>query len=180
MRNMSFAMTKKQILNKSKTVTRRFGWWFVNPGLVFQPVEKCMGLKPGEKMVKLGNPIIVVDARHEPLNSITPEDVILEGFPGWTPDQFIAMLVKHYKLKTTDRLVNRIEFDYLNDDGTCINPRCSVCWKKIDIGQYFNFDGGVNLKMNKEIYSGILSDPSGYISMKHKACKIPEPEKLEQ
>lgn len=32
MRNMSFALTTKQIINRTKTITRRFGWWFLRPG----------------------------------------------------------------------------------------------------------------------------------------------------
>lgn len=31
-RNMSFALTTSQIRDRSKTVTRRFGWWFLVPG----------------------------------------------------------------------------------------------------------------------------------------------------
>lgn len=32
MRNMSFSMTTGQIINRTKTVTRRFGWWRLGPG----------------------------------------------------------------------------------------------------------------------------------------------------
>jgi len=49
-RNMSFAMTTKQVRNQTKTVTRRFGWWFLKAGDIVQPVEKAMGLKKGEKI----------------------------------------------------------------------------------------------------------------------------------
>lgn len=44
-RNMSFAMTTDQIREQSKTVTRRFGWWFLKSGDVVCGVEKAMGLK---------------------------------------------------------------------------------------------------------------------------------------
>lgn len=110
-RNMSFAMTTEQFNDKSKTVTRRFGWWFLKPGDVICGVEKGMGLKPGEKVKRLGL-IEIVSVRKEPLNRITQSDVIAEGFPDWSPEQFIDMLVTHYKVKP-EALVNRIEFKYL-------------------------------------------------------------------
>ena len=42
-------LTKEQILARTKTVTRRLGWWFLKPGDVVWACEKCMGLKKGEK-----------------------------------------------------------------------------------------------------------------------------------
>ena len=44
-RNMSFAMTTEQIRARTKTVTRRFGWWFLKAGDQVWAVEKAMGLK---------------------------------------------------------------------------------------------------------------------------------------
>lgn len=111
-RNMSFAMTTEQVRAKTKTVTRRFGWDFLHPGDVVQPVEKVMGFKKGEHMKKIGGPIKIVSVRREPLNTITQEDVVREGFPGWSPAQFVRMLMHHYKVMP-DAMVNRIEFEYL-------------------------------------------------------------------
>ncbi len=108
MRNMSFAMTTAQFLDGSKDVTRRFGWWFLKPGDRIRAVEKGMGLKKGEKINMLGL-IEIVSVRREPLNTITQEDVIREGFPHFTPDQFVDMLRAHYDCQYAD-LVNRIEF----------------------------------------------------------------------
>ncbi len=110
-RNMSFAMTTDQFQNKSKFVTRRFGWWFLKPGDVVQGVRKAMGLKKGEKIDRLGL-IEIVSTRAEPLNAITQEDVVLEGFPEFTPDRFIRMMTKHYGCEQNS-IVNRIEFRYL-------------------------------------------------------------------
>ncbi|MEJ1396368.1 MAG: ASCH domain-containing protein [Candidatus Sedimenticola sp. (ex Thyasira tokunagai)] len=110
-RNMSFAMTTDQIKAQTKTVTRRFGWWFLKPGDVVRGVEKAMGLKKGEKVKQLAM-VRIVSTRPEPLNAITKEDVIREGFPDWTPSQFIQMLVDHYKIDPA-KTVNRIEFEYL-------------------------------------------------------------------
>ncbi len=91
-RNMSFAMTTEQARNKTKDVTRRFGWWFLKEGDVIQQVEKAMGLKKGEEIKKI-HLIRVISTRCEPLNAITQEDVIREGFPDWTPKRFIEMLL---------------------------------------------------------------------------------------
>ena len=104
-------MTTRQFKNRSKNVTRRFGWWFLQPGDVVQGVEKSMGLKKGERIKTLGL-IEIISTRAEPLNSITPDDVTREGFPGWTPRQFVDMLVRHYNIDP-ESIVNRIEYRYL-------------------------------------------------------------------
>ncbi len=110
-RNMSFAMTTEQIKNRTKTVTRRFGWWFLKAGDEVRGVEKSMGLQKGEKIKPLAM-VRIVSTRAEPLNAITQDDVVREGFPDWTPEQFIQMLVDHYKIDP-NKTVNRIEFEYL-------------------------------------------------------------------
>lgn len=111
-RNMSFAMTTEQVDNQTKTVTRRFGWLFLKPGDVVQPVEKAMGLKKGEKAKKIGGLIRIISARLEPLSTITKEDCIAEGFPDYDPDNFVDMLQDHYGCEPNAD-VNRIEFEYL-------------------------------------------------------------------
>jgi hypothetical protein len=47
-RNMSFSMTTEAVRNRSKTVTRRLGWWGLQPGTILQAVEKAQGLRKGE------------------------------------------------------------------------------------------------------------------------------------
>lgn len=108
MRNISFALTTKQFLNGSKDVTRRFGWWFLKPGDQLRVVEKTMGLKKGEKMKVLGV-IEIISTHAEPLNSITPMDCKREGFPEFSPAQFVDMLREHYGC-CPGETVNRIEF----------------------------------------------------------------------
>lgn len=110
-RNMSFAMTTEQFKAKTKTVTRRLGWWFLKPGDIVMGVEKAMGLKKGEKIVKLGL-IKIKSTRREPLYFINQEDVIKEGFPDWTPKDFMKFICDHHKCDV-DIEVNRIEFEYL-------------------------------------------------------------------
>lgn len=104
-------MTTEQFKAKTKTVTRRFGWWFLKPGDVVCGVEKAMGLKKGEKINKLGL-IEIVSTWREPLYAITEEDCAREGFPDKTPAEFVEMLQSHYKCSASEP-VNRIEFKYL-------------------------------------------------------------------
>lgn len=54
MRNMSFAFTKDQFRARAKIVTRRLGWWDVYPGEILCGVERVMGFKKGEKIVRMG------------------------------------------------------------------------------------------------------------------------------
>jgi len=110
-RNMSFMLTTEQIRNKTKDVTRRLKWLFVKPGDILNAVEKGMGLKKGEKVVRICQ-IRVVSTRLEELNKITKEDCIREGFPQMEPREFVEMFCKHNKCEQT-RTINRIVFEYL-------------------------------------------------------------------
>ncbi|MES2788150.1 MAG: ASCH domain-containing protein [Planctomycetota bacterium] len=108
---MSVALTIPQVLNESKDVTRRIGWWFLNVGDRIQLCEKCMGLKPGRSLVKL-KVVEVVNTWPERLDSISEHDVSREGFPNMTSAEFVAMFCKSMKVDPW-KLVNRIEFKYL-------------------------------------------------------------------
>jgi hypothetical protein len=112
MRRISFALTTEQVLAQTKTVTRRFGWATLNPGDILQPIRKGMGLKKGEKQEFLGCPIEIISFRKEPIVAITSDDVIAEGFPDWSPAEFVAFLCEHHRV-SRDTIVNRIEFRYL-------------------------------------------------------------------
>ncbi len=99
MRMMSFALTERQLLDGTKTVTRRAGWQNLKPGEHITAVRKAMGLKAGEKAVVLCE-IEVVSVRREPLDCITREDVIAEGFPEWAdlPMNFVTMFMDHMRV----------------------------------------------------------------------------------
>ena len=52
-RNMSFSLTTDQVRNRTKTVTRRLGWWknkhgkrLLQVGDIVNACVKCMGLQP--------------------------------------------------------------------------------------------------------------------------------------
>lgn len=119
MRNMSFALTTDQVRAGTKTVTRRMGWKFLKPGDLVQPVRKCMGLKPGEKLEKLRGPMRVVSVRRESLWKMWLEpsygwaECIREGFQQMTPRDFIDMFCASHKGCQRDSIVTRIEFEYL-------------------------------------------------------------------
>ena len=108
MRNISFAYTKEQFLNGTKDVTRRTGWKDLKSGQRLMAVEKSQGLAKGEKIVRLGG-IEILSASRERLRMINQTDVIREGFPTWTPDQFIEFYCKANEC-TRDDEVTRIEF----------------------------------------------------------------------
>ena len=110
-RNMSFMLTTKQINDRTKTVTRRLGWWTLKPGDILNACEKCLGLKKGEKVKKICQ-IRVVSVSDEPLSNINYEDCLKEGFPLMRPIEFISMFVKEMKCHPQTN-VNRIEFEYI-------------------------------------------------------------------
>jgi hypothetical protein len=111
MKNMAFSMTTAQVKARTKTVTRRLGWRDLQAGEQLCAIEKGQGLKKGEKVNRLGV-IEVVSARPEPLDAITQEDVVLEGFPQMTPAEFVAFFARGHRCEK-NAVVNRIEFKYV-------------------------------------------------------------------
>ena len=114
MRNISFSLTEEQFLDNSKDVTRRLGWSKLQPGVRLMACRKCMGLKPGEKIVRLGE-IEIVSVRQEPLNRMSADaaygrqEAIREGFPHMTGGQFVEMFCSHMPARPWT-IVNRIAF----------------------------------------------------------------------
>jgi len=111
-RNMSFAYTKEQIRNQTKTVTRRLGWRFLKKGDVLNAVEKAMGLKSGEKIKVLCQIRVKTRPRREQLSLITEEEIRKEGFPGMTREEFIKKFTKANRCNERT-MVTRILFEYL-------------------------------------------------------------------
>lgn len=111
MRNISFAITTRQFLDRSKTVTRRAGWKNLEPGQLLRACEKCMGLKPGEQVKPLGV-IQVLAVSREPLNLCDDQDARREGFPELTGPQFVEMYCRHQG-GDADQEVTRIEYRYI-------------------------------------------------------------------
>lgn len=114
-RLMSFALTTDQFLDGSKTVTRRMGWQYLKPGDIVTACPKAMGLKKGETVQRLGD-IEIISVRREALCSILPADVVREGFPGWSCEQFIEMYCRANNC-TRYAVVTRIEFRRIDAQG---------------------------------------------------------------
>ncbi len=119
-RNMSFMLTKPQVVAGTKTVTRRMGWrWLVEdiargrkPRLM--ACEKCMGRKKGEPLVRLRE-IEVVNAWFEPLFTIEGHgqaECDREGFPNLTPQEFIKFFCQSHAQCSRTTIITRIEFRY--------------------------------------------------------------------
>ena len=113
MKNISFSITTEQFKNRTKTVTRRLGWKNLKAGQHLMGCKKCMGLKSGEKIEKLGE-IRVVSVRREVLAEIRqhPEDCKKEGFPEMTPKEFEQMFCEEMHSNPLT-MVTRIEFEYV-------------------------------------------------------------------
>lgn len=119
---MSFALTTAQIMEGTKTVTRRLGWLHAKPGQLLRPVRKGMGLRPGERIDVLRDPIRLVDVRREPLRRMLDDteygfaEVVLEGFgehPDYRePSAFVAMFCATHRGCTPDTVVTRLQFEY--------------------------------------------------------------------
>ena len=114
---MSFSLTTQQIVDQTKTVTRRLGWKFLRPGDHVRPVLKGMGLKKGEHVQSIGGALRIVSVRHEALNANKKQYELYweprkEGFPDISWDEFIKMFCKANKCKP-DTVITRIEFEYM-------------------------------------------------------------------
>lgn len=123
MRNISFMLTTQQIRDRQKTVTRRLGWRKLKAGDLLCGVEKGMGLKAGEKIVRLAV-VRVVSVRVEPLRRITDDldyglaECEREGFSAhptlrW-PSSFVEFFCGTHRGCTPETEVTRIEFEYVD------------------------------------------------------------------
>lgn len=116
-RNISFALTTDQFRKQTKTVTRRLGWLKLKAGDELMGCVKCMGLKPGEEIERLGL-IRVVDVRRERLDRMYYEsaygkvEALREGFPEMTGFAFVKMFCDSMGCVPAV-LVTRIEFEYV-------------------------------------------------------------------
>ena len=109
---MSFSLTTRQMRARTKTVTRRLGWWFLKPGDLLCAIEKGRGLKKGEKVKRIAI-IRVVSTGPERLNLITAQDVKLEGFTGITAEGFVEEFCRIHRGCKPETEVNRIQFAFV-------------------------------------------------------------------
>lgn len=119
-KSMSFALTTRQIRDRTKTVTRRgIGQWKnLKAGDLLWAIEKGQGLKKGERQRRICL-LVVVSVKTEPLRRMARNgfnEPAREGFPHMNPPQFIAMFCKALRCKP-DLVVRRIEFRYVPGGG---------------------------------------------------------------
>jgi hypothetical protein len=124
-RNISFSLTTPQFLDGSKDVTRRMGWLKLRQGDFLCAVKKGMGLKPGEKVERLGM-IRVASVRREPPRAMTDnldygfDETRREGFPDPSPNNwpsvFVDFFCRSHSKCTPDSIVTRIEFERVKSD----------------------------------------------------------------
>jgi hypothetical protein len=126
-RLMSVAFTEKQVRNRTKTVTRRAGWKHAKVGDRLTLCRKVMGRKPTEPLVRITE-VQIVDIRRERLRAMVDDldygfaETTLEGFPEGTPEHFPSEFIRKYftdaQRMTLDDEVTRIEWRYLDDEGS--------------------------------------------------------------
>ncbi|WP_228822911.1 hypothetical protein [Nocardia cyriacigeorgica] len=115
-RLMSVSLTERQVRERAKTVTRRMGWRNVRQGERLTLCRKVMGRRRGEPLVRIVD-VEVLAVRREPLEAITPDEVVAEGFPEMTPEQFVEFFCDSHTGCTPDSEVTRIEWRYLDPAG---------------------------------------------------------------
>lgn len=113
MKNMSFTLTIEQMKNRTKDVTRRFGWVDLKVGDVVMAIEKGQGLRKGEKVKKL-YPIRIKSVRREMLANISMDEIRREGFHGMEHGEFLSMFCKMNDCSPFVE-VNRIEFEEVKE-----------------------------------------------------------------
>jgi hypothetical protein len=127
-RPMSVAFTEQAVRDRTKTVTRRKGWWkdkngrrLVKIGDRLNLVRKSMGRKPGEPMVSVAV-VEVVSVEREELSTLTmcpaygEAEMAREGFPGLDPVDFIQRYFVDAQGMDPLDTVTRIEWKYLPVD----------------------------------------------------------------
>lgn len=116
-RLMSVSLTEPQVRARSKTVTRRMGWLMLQPGTRLTLCRKVMGRRKGEPLVRIVD-VEVLDVRRERLDSITPEEVVAEGFPQMSPTEFVEFFCASHVGCAPDSTITRIQWRYLEGHGT--------------------------------------------------------------
>jgi hypothetical protein len=119
-RFMSVALTEQAVRERRKTVTRRIGWRFLRPGDRLTLVRKSMGRRRAdgtvEQLVRLAD-VVVTSVTREPLHAITKADVAREGFPGWSPAQFVGFFVSSHRGCSPSSEITRIEWRYIDEQA---------------------------------------------------------------
>lgn len=123
---MSVAMTTDAVIDRTKTVTRRKGWWkdkrgrrLLHEGDTLTLCRKVQGRKPDEPIERLAE-VEVIGVRREPLTELLHEgalyagfEMIREGVAGMPPAEFVRRFFVEAQGMSVDDEVTRIEWRYL-------------------------------------------------------------------
>lgn len=181
-RLMAVSLTEDQVRNRTKTVTRRDGWRALEPGTRLTLVRKSMGRRRGDYVEPLERiaEVVVTSVRRERLDAITPEDVAAEGFPGWTPGEFVTFFCGSHKGCTPETVVTRIEWRYVPRSRTpeVVNPDGS---RRMTVQRCCNGCGqSVGDAADEEIETAIDGGELPDVRMECRQCGpgtlLPEPE----
>lgn len=128
-------LTTQQVRQRTKTVTRRLGWWNLRTGDLLQACVKCMGLKKGESPELLAV-IRVVNVRSERLSDLFhcrygDSEAKKEGFPELTGKEFVEFFQRHQPVND-EQIVNRIEFEYVDAIAVAAPPKAGVALEHLD------------------------------------------------
>lgn len=137
---MSVALTEQSVVDRTKTVTRRPGWRFAQPGMRLTLCRKVMGRRRPdgtvEPLVRLAE-VEIVSARRERVWDITDEDIAREAVdPGLfeeidtdtglpTETAWVAWFCEQMSCRPDDE-VTRIEWRYL-DAALVLEPQQCRC-----------------------------------------------------
>lgn len=137
-RLMSVAMTADAVVERRKHVTRRKGWWedkngrrLLHVGDTLTLCRKVQGRKPGEPIERLAE-VEIVEIRREPLRAVsrysleTWPEVVAEGFPGMSGDEFMQRFFIDAQGIQPDDLITRIEWRYVCGSGFCECGGCAL------------------------------------------------------
>lgn len=120
-RLMSVAFTEQAVRDRTKTVTRRRGWWTDKNGrrlLVagdrITLCRKVMGRKKGEPLERICD-VEVVNVGREVLDTITDDEVTREGFADMGADEFVRRFFVEAQGIAPETVVTRIEWRYLDE-----------------------------------------------------------------
>lgn len=120
-RLMSVALTEAAVRARTKTVTRRLGWWtdkngrrLLRTGDQLTLCRKVMGRRTGEPLVRIAQVEVVDATRQQLLIDNTGHDAALEGFPDWTWWEFVRFFQREMRCSITQP-VTRIEWRFLDE-----------------------------------------------------------------
>lgn len=105
-----FLVPSPAVAMHAKCVGRVVGRVSPGAGRVFPAVVCSLGDR--ESQVRAVGSVRVLSSRFERLSDVTERDVIMEGFPDLTVDEFVSMFLR-YRGGDAAQEVTRIHFDWV-------------------------------------------------------------------